>query len=208
LLIGAVVLLLLAGVIAGGGYLWWQNYKSTPAYALAVLADAAQKNDTAMVDSILDSGKVCDGLVTQVREGTGGSAVSSIASMLPGQTNSALQTVSPKVEQTVHDELVKEVKRLTEPAAGKPFFLVALGITRFADIKEENNVARVNVNVKDEHLQLTMQPTTRPGATRWIITAVQDEKLMKLVADGLMRKLPTPGIQLPDEINKQWNKVK
>jgi len=208
LLIVAVVLLLLAGVAIGGGYLWWQNYKSGPAYALAVLADAAQKNDQAMVDSILDTNKVCDGLIAQARAGTGGSAVSSIASVLPGQATSTLQTVTPKLEQTVHDELLQEVKRLTEPAAGKPFFLVALGITRFADIKEENNVAQVKVDVKDEQLQLTMQPATRPGATRWQITAVQDAKLVKLIADGMMRKLPAPAIQLPDEIHKQWNKVK
>lgn len=208
LVIVAVVLLLLAGAVVGGGYLWWQNYKSSPAYALAVLADAAQKNDTAMVDSILDTDKVCDDFVSQVRQRTGGSAVSAIASILPTQADTALQTVSPKLKQTVHDELLKEVKRLSEPAAGKPFFLVALAITRFADIKEENNVAQVNVNVKDEHLQLTMQPTTRPGATRWRITAVQDDKLVKLVGDGITRKLPSPGPELPDEIHKQWNKIK
>jgi hypothetical protein len=208
LTIVAVVLLLLAGVVVGGGYLWWQNHKSSPAYALAVLADAAQKNDRVMVDSILDTDKVCDDFVSQVRQRTGGSAVSSITSILPTQADTAVQTVSPKLKQTVHDELIKEVQRLSEPAAGKPFFLVALGITRFADIKEENNVAQVKLNVKDEHLQLTMQPTTRPGVTRWRITAVQDDKLLKLVADGITRKLPSSGIELPDQVHKQWDKVK
>ena len=41
-------------------------------------------------------------------------------------------------------------------AAGKPFFLVALFIPRFVDIKQENEVAHAVVNVKDERIQLTM----------------------------------------------------
>jgi len=41
----------------------------------------------------------------------------------------------------VHDSFVSELKRLTEPASGKPFILVSLAINSFADIKQENNVA-------------------------------------------------------------------
>jgi hypothetical protein len=104
----------------------------------------------------------------------------------------------------VHDELVKELHRLTEQAAGKPFILVALAITRFADIKEENNVAHATVNIKDEHLQLTMQPATPPG--RWRITAVQDDKLVTVIAESVKRNL-SPGA-LQDAVQKQLDKLK
>src|SRR6476660_6928419 len=52
LLIFAVVLLLLASGVAVGGYLWWRNYQRSPAYSLALLADASQRNDNATVDSL------------------------------------------------------------------------------------------------------------------------------------------------------------
>jgi uncharacterized membrane protein len=202
-IIAVVLLLLLAGAV-GGGYLWWRHYQNSPAYTLAVLADASQRNDTTTVDSILDTDKVTDDFMAQARQHAGGSVASGISSVWPAQTDSALQMLSPRLKQTVHDELVKEVQRLTEPAKGKPFILVALAITRFADIKEENKVAQVKANIKDEHLQLTMQPPTGEG--RWRITAVQDDKLVKLVADGMTRTLP--GTQVQDEIHKQLDKLK
>ncbi len=208
LIIIAVVLLLMVGGALVGGYLWWRHYQNGPAYTLAVLADASQRNDTTTVDSILDTDKVTEDFVSQVRQHTGGSAASAISSVWPTQADSALQSVSPKLKQTVHDELGKELQRLTEPAKDKPFILIALAITHFADIKEENNVAQVKMNIKDEHLQLTMEPTNQPGATRWRITAVQDDKLVKLVADGITRKLPSSGIELPDQVHKQWDKIK
>jgi uncharacterized membrane protein len=206
LIVGIVLLLLVAG-LAGGGYLWWRNYQNSPAYSLALLADAAQRNDTAGVESIIDSDKVCDDFVAQVQQREGGSAVSAITSILPAQTTSAMQTVTPKLKQTVHDELMKEVQRLTEPAKGKPFLLVALAITSFADTTETNKVAQVKVNIKDEHLQLTMQPSTA-DAKRWRITAVQDDKLTKMIADGVTRSLTSTGSEIKDAIHKQLDKIK
>jgi len=57
LIIAAVLVLFVAG-IAGGAYLWWHHYQSSPAYSLALLVDASQRNDTAAVDSLLDTDKV------------------------------------------------------------------------------------------------------------------------------------------------------
>jgi hypothetical protein len=209
LIIIAVVLVLLAGGLVGGGYLWWQHYQNSPAYTLAVLADAAQRNDTATVDGILDTDKVCDDFISQVRQHAGGSVASAVGSFWPTQTNSALETLSPKLKQTVHDEMVKELKRVTEPAKGKPFVLLALVINRYADIKEENNVATAKVDIKDDHLQLTMMPATQPGAARWRVTAVQDDKMAKQIADNMTQNLPsTAGSEIQDQIRKQVDKLK
>lgn len=208
LIITAVVLLLLLGGFAGGVYLWWRHYQNSPAYTLAVLADAAQRNDNATVDSIFDIDKVCDDLMTQVRQNTGGSAAAAVSSVLPAQTNTALQTLTPKLKETMHDEVVKELQRLTEPAKGKPFILVALAIFRFVDVKEENNAAQVKLNIKDEHLQLTMQASTEAGGPRWRVTAVSDDKLAKVVTESVKRSLPTSGTQVQDEIGKEWDKLK
>lgn len=209
----AVLLLLLGGGVVAGGYLWWRHYQNSPAYTLAILADAAQRNDTATVDGILDTDKVCDDFISQVRQHAGGSVATAIGSVWPTQANSALQTLSPRLKQTVHDEMVKELKRVTEPAKGKPFVLLALGITRFADIKEENNVAQVKVDINDEHLQLTMMPAMMPatqrGGARWRVTAVQDDKMVKQITDNMTQNLPaTAGSQIQDQLRKQVDKLK
>jgi len=96
LIIVAVVLLLLVGGIVGGGYAWWRHYQNGPAYSLALLADAAQRNDTATIDGILDTDKVTDDFVAQVRQRTTGSFLSAISSTWSAQTDSAMQTLTPK----------------------------------------------------------------------------------------------------------------
>ncbi|MFS8085762.1 MAG: hypothetical protein ACMG6H_09045, partial [Acidobacteriota bacterium] len=73
LIIFAVVLLVLVGGLGAGGYFWWRHFQNSPAYALAVLADASQRKDTATIDSILDTDKITQDFVAQVRQRTAGS---------------------------------------------------------------------------------------------------------------------------------------
>ena len=201
LLIVGVVLLLLVGGLAAGGYFWWRNFQGTPAYTLAVLADASQRKDTATCDLILNSEKITDDFVAQVRQRLTGSLVDSL---WPSQAASTL-SVTPKLRETVHDEIIKELERLTAPAKGKPLILIALAMGRFAEIKQENNLAKAQVNISGEQLGLTMQPE----GNRWRVIAVQDDKLAKEIADGVMRDLPARGgAQLNEEIRKQLEKVK
>jgi len=200
LLIIATVLLVVIVGVAGGAYFWWRQYQSGPAYTLAVLADASQRNDTATIDSIFDTDKITDDFVSQVRQRSAGSYSSAITSALPVQI---APSMTPNLKQTVHDEMVKELQRLTAPAAGKPFVLVALAVPHFADITEEDNTAQALVNIKDEQLRLTMHS----DAGRWRITSIQDEKLAKRIADGIVRDIPSPGRELQEGIGKQLNKI-
>lgn len=203
LIIVGVVLLLLIGGVAGGGYFWWRNFQGSPAYSLALLADASQRNDNATVDSLLDMDKVTDDFVAQVRKHTAGS-YSSLPSDWSAKLDSVVTALTPRLKETVHDELMKELQRLTARAAGKPFIVVALAIKYFATIKEENNVATAVVNIKDERLQLTMQP----DAGHWRITGVQDDKLAKMISDRVKGNLPATTAPLQDEIHKQLDKLK
>src|SRR5439155_25095263 len=67
LLIIAVILLLIVSGFGAGGYFWWRHYQSSPAYSLALLVDATQRNDKQAVDSILDSDKIAADFVSQIR---------------------------------------------------------------------------------------------------------------------------------------------
>ena len=114
-----------------------------------------------------------------------------------------MQTLTPKLKQTVHDSFVSELKRLTEPAAGKPFILVALAINRFADIKQENTTAHVTVSLKDEQIQLTMLAQ----GDSWRIVAVQDDKLAKMIAQAMIGNPPSNGSHVQDELQRQLDKL-
>ncbi len=212
LIVIAVILLVVVGAVISGGYFWWRSYRSSPAYSLALLTEASQRNDSIIIDSILDTDKVTDDFVSQVRQRTSGSYSTAISSLLPSRLNAATHPLSPKLKQTVHDQVVRELQRLTEAAAGKPFLIVALAVPRFADIKQENDVAQIKqendvaqalVNIKDERVQLTMQS----NGERWRITAIQDDKLAQFIADGIRHNLSESGGQFQNEVRGQLDKL-
>ena len=66
--VGALVTLGLLAAAAVGGYLWWRSYQKGPEYSLALLVDAARRDDLRAVDEMVDSDRVADGLAPQVVE--------------------------------------------------------------------------------------------------------------------------------------------
>ncbi len=182
LLIG-IILVVVVGGLAAGGYFWWRNYQSGPAYALAVFADAAQRNDVETVDSMLDYDAILKTFVAQTRPGP---ALGDLPLPNLGQIEALSPSVSAKVKQTLQNEVHAEAKRISERAAGKPFLVIALAIGWVVDIKQQENVAQANLNIQNEKIQLTMQ---RDGE-RWRIVGVQDDNLTKVLTNAAVRNLP------------------
>jgi hypothetical protein len=202
LLIIGVVLILIAGGLGVGGYFWWRNFQTGPSYSLARMVDAVQRNDNATVDSMLDTDKISADFVAQVREKTAGSSLAT--SLWPSQADAVNAAVSAKLKETIHDQLLTELRDLTDVAKGKPLFLIALGIPYFADVTRQDNTASATVKIKNEVIKINMQSADN----RWRIVAVQDEKLAKMVADAVVKSLPTSGANLQNEIKNQLEKLK
>jgi hypothetical protein len=200
LLLVAIVLLLIVGGLGTGGYFWWRNFQNGPSYSLALLVDAVQRNDTATFDQMIDPDKISADFVSQVREKMAGSLATTLWST---QADAASTTISAKLKETLHGQLINELRELTAVAKGKPLFIVALGIPFFADVKQENNTASATVNIKGPVIKLTMQAEDN----RWRIVAVQDEKLAKMVADAVVKNLPANGANAQEEIRKQLEKL-
>ena len=186
----AIVLVVVIIGAAAGGYFWWRHYQSQPAYSLALLVDAAQTNDGAEIDRLLDMDKITNDFVTQVKARVPGS------SLLPAQVE---QSLTPKLKPTVRDELIKEVQRLTERAKGKPFPLVALAVPYFVNIKQDGNAAIAEMKFQDEQIKLTMQA----AGDGWQIVAMQDDKLAEMIADSVRKALPKSPSQWQDVLEKQ-----
>jgi hypothetical protein len=193
----AILLVLIGGGLAAGGYFWWRHYQSGPAYALAVLVDATQRNDKQTIDSVIDTDKIATDFVSQIR------ARVPAASVWASQVDLTKMSSSAKVKETLHDQLVNELRRLTDVAADKPFVIIALAVPRFADIKQEGNTAHATVTLKDEEIQLTMVADNG----RWRITSVKDDKLARLIAEAMMANFPVNGGRIQDELQRQLNNL-
>jgi uncharacterized membrane protein len=196
-----IIVLVLAVVLAGlaaGGYFYWQSYKTTPAYSLALLVDAAQRNDQAAFDQIVDIDKIVTNFVPQVTEKALGQYAAALTAPLRKQVEQQVPKLVPGVKEKVREEVNKQVKEMSTRAGSYPFPIVALGVPYVVAIKEEADKATVDVTLKDRPVQLTMQ---RNGE-QWKIIAVKDDALASRIVDEITKNLPAIGSELEREIRR------
>lgn len=198
----SIVLLLLCVILVAllaGGYFWWQSYKTGPAYSLALMVDAVQRNDMAAFDQFVDTDKIVDNFVPQVTDKASAQYGSLLGQTARRQMESVLSKALPQVKPRVRDEVAKEVKELSERAQGVPFAFVVLGMPWVVGINQQGDVARAAVNLKNRPVALTMQ---RNGE-RWKVVAVKDDMLTNRIIENIAQDLPPPSAPPAPDVRKQ-----
>ncbi len=184
LLILAFAAVALGVVAVAGAYFWWQNYKSTPAYSLALLVDAVQKEDMTTIDQLVDSDKVATNLSNELAQKAAGRYGAALEPAARQQVEALVPALIPKVKQTLRDEVVKSVRELSQNTQQRPFIIVALALPYAVKITTENDTAKVVV--PDRETELTLQ---RNGE-RWQIVGIKDNLLVQRLVDRLAEDLP------------------
>lgn len=200
-----IVLLVIAAVLIGlaiGFFIWWRSYKTGPAYSLALLVDAAQRNDTAAVDELVDTKEVVAGFAPQVAEQAAGRLGNALTPALRKQVESLVPKLMPRVEPTIHDEVVRQVREIASRAEGRPFVLIALAMPYALDITEDGDTAKA----VGQHGDRTIELSLRRNGERWKIVGVRDEVLAKRLADDFAKDLPAVGAPLEKEVRRQVQK--
>ena len=125
------ILAVLALIGAVGGYFYWQNLKKTPQYSLALLIDAARKDDQKTIDSLIDTNAVVDDFMPQITD----KAVELYAKGLPPQMLAKVaQTAAPilpAVKERARAELPGLIREKTGQFANVPFAAVVIGADRY-----------------------------------------------------------------------------
>lgn len=195
-LIGVILVVVFVG-IAAGGFFWWQHYKAGPSYALAVLVDASQRNDTKQVDQTLDIDKIAEAFIGEIRSKLTGSSL--LNNLLPSQADQITANITPKLKETLRAVLPAEIQRVSAPAKGKPLFLIALSVPYFATVRQNGANTTFDLKFKDEQIQLTMLQT----GDAWHITAIKDDRLTTIIADAAKNGASQRGQQFEDEIKQR-----
>ena len=63
-----VLIFLISVIGAVGGYFYWRNLKTTPQYSLALLVEAARRDDQEAVDNLVDTDAVVDDFMPQITD--------------------------------------------------------------------------------------------------------------------------------------------
>ncbi|HEX8352802.1 MAG TPA: hypothetical protein VF611_07885 [Pyrinomonadaceae bacterium] len=192
---GLVVVGLLLALLVGS-YAWWQSFKKSPPYSLALLMDAAQHDDVQAVETLIDADQIAQGFVPQVIENLAGAG-----SPLPPQARASLTAVLPqmlpRVRETMRDEVARTLKGLSQDDSSQtPFFVKALGVRQSADVEERGDAAEVRLKAGERPVELSM----RRDGERWKVVTVKDPQLASEIAARLAASIPAgPQPQQPQQ---------
>lgn len=176
-------LLLLVGSI--GGYFYWQHLKTTPQYSLALLIDAARRDDQKAVDEFVDADAIVDDFMPQIT----GKAIELYGRGLPPATIAKIAQVAapalPSVKLRARAEIPALIRDKTEKFNKIPFWAIALGAKRYLEITREGDRAFIKSKLPEIPLNLTL----KLSSGRWKVVGVKDEELSKQIAEKIGQQI-------------------
>lgn len=181
----AAVLIVFALVGAVGGYLYWSSLKRSPQYSLALLVDAAKRDDKQTIDRVVDINAVVDDFVPQVTAKAVELYGKGLPPQLVGQLAQLAAPIIPSVKDRARAQLPKIIRERVATFGNVPFPLMVIGAGRYLDIKVDGDIATVKSKVPEHPLELKMK---RNGDV-WQIVGVKDENLATDIAQRIGQEI-------------------
>ncbi len=182
--------------VAGSGlYLYYQSFKDTPQYSLALLVDAAKRDDQQTVNEIIDIDAVVDDFMPQIVKkaielygrGAPQPVIDNVAKLV--------EPLMPAVKDRARAQLARVIRDRTERYGRVPFFMMVFAADRYLNIEVTGDTAIVR-SIENDRLELKM----RRVGDRWKVVGINDDQLatdiartvgqqlMEFATQGLTRK--------------------
>lgn len=197
----ALLILIVVVVAAVAGFLWWRHYQSTPTYTLALMLDAAQRNDLAEFQKRIDDDEIAKNMAASVSQKAAGRYGFALNSSVQQRLDSVMPSLLPRVKQTIHDEVFQAMKQFAIAPEQRPFISI-IGLVQSAmTVTTEGDTAKATGAMAGHTVELTM----RRDADRWKVTEIKDDVIVQRVVDSVMKELPAiGGTDSPGPFLKQW----
>jgi hypothetical protein len=198
--VGAIALAAVVLLLCLVGWWWWQSFKSSPAYTLALAAEAAELDDQQAFESLVDVEGVSRSVVPQVIERVRGTDTSlNIPPQVRRQIAQNAQVWLPGVREQVRGVLMAETKQLAARGGARnyPFFVRALALSRLGETKtldggRDNRTATVTYQVNERPVEFGLR-SGGAGPPDWKIISVKSDELAARVAEQVARAFPMMG---------------
>jgi len=165
-------------VVLAGGFLYYQSLKRTPQYSLALMIDAAKRDDKPELATLVNVDTVVDDFMPQVTD----KAVELYGRGLPAQTIQKVATLAqpllPAVKDRARAELPKAIRSRSEKYSGVPFFLMVFGADRYFDVTVAGDTAVAKSKNPDRPLEMRM----RRSGGQWQVVGLKDDQLATDIA--------------------------
>jgi|SRR5689334_782258 len=187
ILTGLALVVVVAAAV--GGFLWWRHYQTTPTYTLTLLADAAQRNDVAEFEKRINDEEIAKNMAASVSEKAAARYGLALNNSIKDQIDKLVPSLLPRLKQTSHDEVVKDIKEFASKSQPQSFFVLVFAVPRLVTVTSEGDSAKVQAPVGDRTIELTMQR----DADRWKVTDFKDDVVVQRIVDNVMKELPAIG---------------
>jgi len=182
-----VLLIVFLIVGAVGGYFYWRSLKTTPQYSLALLVDAARRDDQKKIDELVDTDAVVEDFMPQITD----KAVELYGRGLAPATIQKVAQIAvpfmPAVKQRARAEVPNLIREKTSRFETIPFWAIAVGAERYLDIINEGDRAFVRSKLQDRPLEVSL----KRNGERWQVIAFKDEVLARRIAERIGQDLIT-----------------
>ena len=180
-----LIVFLMVGAISG--YFYWRSLKTTPQYSLALLVDAARRDDQKTIDELVDTDAVVEDFMPQITD----KAVELYGRGLAPATIQKVARIAvpfmPAVKQRARAEVPNLIREKTSRFETIPFWAIAVGAERYLDIINEGDRAFVRSKLQDRPLEVSL----KRNGERWQVIAFKDEVLARRIAERIGQDLIT-----------------
>lgn len=178
-------LLALILIVAVGGFLYYQSLKTTPQYSLALLVDAARRDDQAEIDKIVNVDAVVDDFIPQITDKAVELYGRGLAPSIINRLATAISPYLPAVKQRAKAEIPGVIREKTGKFDNVPFWAIVLGAGRILDIQQTGDTAIVKSTLQDRPLEVEM----KRNGDRWQIVKIKDEEIARRIAEKIGQEI-------------------
>lgn len=183
-IVGALLVLIL--IVGGiGGYFYWQKLKKSPQYSLALLVDAARRDDQTAIDELVNTDAVVDDFMPQITDKAVELYGRNLAPATIQRMATAVTPLLPAVKQRARAEVPNLIREKTKQFENIPFWAIAVGAEKYLDITTEGEKAFVKSKIPERPLEVTL----KRNGDKWQVVAVKDDVLARRVAEKIGQDL-------------------
>ena len=173
-----IAMIALLVMSCSAGFIYWRSMKQTPQYSLALLVDAARRDDKAAVGGLVEIDKVVDDFVPQIMSSAVEMYGRGLAPAVISNLTVVAQPIMPALKDRARNELPRVIRDRTEKFDYVPFAAIVMGADRYLDITIKGDIAEIKSKIEDKPLELKMK---RVG-DHWQVVGVRDKDLADNIA--------------------------
>ena len=158
---------------------------NTPQYSLALLVDAAKRDDTDAIAKLVDTDAVVDDFMAQIVDRAVDLYGRGLPSSVIQKITSIAEPVMPAIKERARSQLPAAIRVRSKRLANVPFFAMVLAADHYLIIETTGDLATVKSKDPNRPLEMRM----RRNGDRWQVVGVKDDQLATDIARSIGQQI-------------------